>query len=413
MQRPRQPKRAGARAHQSRYPEKAMPPAAAPLDPALPPARQGFRWPAEWERHAATWLSWPHKEASWPGRLDEIPPVFAEMIRLLAPGEEVRVNVVDDAMAADIRARLRRLDVPPERVRLFSIPHDDAWIRDHGPIFLTRQLPRGQGSCPNLASDAAIEAPIEATSAAASPAAIEAAPEVAIVDWGYNAWGGKYPPFAQDDAVPRGIGADLGLPVFAAPMILEGGSVDGNGRGTVLTTESCLLNPNRNPHLGRAEIEQNLRDYLGAVKILWLGEGIAGDDTDGHVDDLARFTSARTVVTVVEDDPADINYQPLQDNLARLRSMTDQNGAPLEVVPLPMPSAVEYDGQRLPASYANFYIANEVVLLPTFACPQDEPARAILQRLFPHRRVAGVDARALVWGLGAFHCLTQQQPRAG
>ena len=382
-----------------------MPAAAAPLDLNLPPARQGFRWPAEWERHAATWLSWPHKEASWPGRLDEIPPVFAEMIRLLAPGEEVRVNVVDEAMAADIRARLERLNVPPERVRLFSVPHDDAWIRDHGPIFLTRPLTRplagGQGGRPAAATDVATES------------ATGAATDTAIVDWGYNAWGGKYPPFAQDDAVPRGIGAELGLPVFAAPMILEGGSVDGNGCGTVLTTESCLLNPNRTPRLGRSEIEQNLRDYLGAVKILWLGEGIAGDDTDGHVDDLARFTSARTVVTVVEDDPADVNYQPLQDNLARLRSMTDRDGAPLEVVPLPMPPALEYDGQRLPASYANFYIGNQAILLPTFACPQDEQARAVLQRLFPRRRVAGVDARALVWGLGAFHCLTQQQPCAG
>ncbi len=381
-----------------------MPAASAPLDLNLPPARQGFRWPAEWERHAATWLSWPHKEASWPGRLDEIPPVFAEMIRLLAPGEEVRVNVVDDAMAADIRARLAHLDVSPQRVRFFSIPHDDAWIRDHGPIFLTRQLAWGPGGRPAAATAAATEA--------ATPAAIEAAPEVAIVDWGYNAWGGKYPPFAQDDAVPRGIGAELGLPVFAAPMILEGGSVDGNGRGTVLTTESCLLNPNRNPHLDRAGIERHLRDYLGAGKVLWLGAGIAGDDTDGHVDDLARFTAARTVVTVVEADPADANYQPLQDNLARLRSMTDQDGAPLEVVPLPMPPAFEYDGQRLPASYANFYIGNQVILLPTFACRQDEQARGILQRLFPRRRVAGVDARALVWGLGAFHCLTQQQPCA-
>lgn len=382
-----------------------MPPAAAPLDLALPPARQGFRWPAEWERHAATWLSWPHKEASWPGRLDEIPPVFAEMIRLLAPGEEVRVNVVDDDMAADIRTRLKRLDVPPERVRFFAVAHDDAWIRDHGPIFLTRQLARGQGGRP----DPAIDAAIDSGSAAATRAVIDAA----IVDWGYNAWGGKYPPFAQDDAVPRGIAAELGLPVFAAPMILEGGSVDGNGCGAVLTTESCLLNPNRNPHLDRAAIERHLRDFLAAEKVLWLGAGISGDDTDGHVDDLARFTAARTVVTVVEADPADINYQPLQDNLARLRSMTDQNGAPLEVVSLPMPSAVEYHGQRLPASYANFYIANEVILLPTFACPQDEPARAILQRLFPQRRVVGVDARALVWGLGAFHCLTQQQPCAG
>ncbi|MGH9534087.1 MAG: agmatine deiminase family protein [Terriglobales bacterium] len=348
------------------------------LDLSRPPALQGFRWPAEWEPHRATWLAWPHKEASWPGRLEEIPPVFTAMIRLLAPGEEVRVNVVDAGMEGEIRGRLARLGVPPGRVRFFSIPHDDAWIRDHGPMFLTR--------------------------------GDSAARETAIVDWGYNAWGGKYPPFVQDDAVPSGIGEALHLPVFAGPMILEGGSVDGDGQGTVLTTEGCLLHPNRNAHLSRAEIEQNLRRYLGARSILWLGQGIAGDDTDGHVDDLARFTGPTTVVTAVEEDAGDVNYEPLRANLARLREMRTPSGAALEVIPLPMPTPVEYEGQRLPASYANFYIGNEVILLPTFGCPQDERARAILQRLFPRRRVTGLDARALVWGLGAFHCLTQQQP---
>lgn len=352
-----------------------------PLDLTRSPAAQGFRWPAEWETHEATWLAWPHKEASWPARLEHIPPVFAEMIRLLAPGEEVRVNVVDGAMEAEIRTHLRRLAVAESRVRFFQVPHDDAWIRDHGPIFLTR------GN--------------------------RAERETAVVDWGYNAWGGKYPPFEQDDAVPRGIAAALDLPVFAAPMILEGGSVDGNGAGTVLTTESCLLNPNRNPHLSRTEIEEHLRDYLGARRVCWLGEGIAGDDTDGHVDDLARFTGERTVVAAVEDDPADVNYEPLQANLARLREMRDAEGRPLEIAILPMPEPVEWDGQRLPASYANFYIGNEVILLPVFGGRRDAAAAAALQRLFPQRRIAAVHARDLIWGLGACHCLTQQQPRGG
>lgn len=353
-------------------------PACPPLDLTRPPAAQGFRWPAEWEPHAATWLAWPHKEASWPGRLEQIPPIFAEMVRLLAPGEEVRINVLDQAMEAEIRGRLRRLAVPAQRVRFFQLPHDDAWIRDHGPIFLTR----GQG--PER--------------------------ETAIVDWGYNAWGGKYPPFALDDAVPRRVGEELGLPVFAAPMILEGGSVEGNGAGTILTTESCLLHPNRNPQLRRADIEQNLRAYLGARQVLWLGEGIAGDDTDGHVDDLSRFTGPRTVVTAVESDATDVNYEPLRANLARLRQMRDAEGRPLEVIPLPMPAPVEWEGQRLPASYANFYIGNQVVLLPAFGEPRDAQATAVLRRLFPRRRVVPVNARGLVWGLGAFHCLTQQQP---
>lgn len=353
----------------------------APVDVARAPAGQGFRWPAEWEPHAATWLAWPHKEASWPGRLEQIPPVFAEMIRLLAPGEPVRVNVVDQAMKAEIRDRLQRLGVAQSRVRYFQIPHDDAWIRDHGPIFLTR--------------GAAGEA------------------ETAIVDWGYNAWGGKYPPYAQDDAVPGAIGVALGMPVFTADMILEGGSVEGDGQGTVLTTESCLLNPNRNPGKNRAGIERMLEDYLGARKVLWLGQGIAGDDTDGHVDDLTRFTSAHTVVTAVEEDATDVNYEPLRANLARLEAMRDADGRPLEVVPLPMPEPVAWEGQRLPASYANFYIGNEVVLMPAFGGPRDQQAARVLTRLFPGRRVAPINARELVWGLGAFHCLTQQQPWGG
>ncbi|MGH9480504.1 MAG: agmatine deiminase family protein [Terriglobales bacterium] len=349
------------------------------LDAARPPGRQGFRMPAEWEPHAATWLAWPHKEASWPGKLERIPPIFAEMVRRLAPAETVHINVADDAMAAAAEAALRTGGVPKawlgERIQFHLIPTDDAWARDHGPIFVTR----GPG-------------------------------ELAVVDWEYNAWGGKYPPYANDNRVPGRVAALLGLPVFRPGMVLEGGSIEVNGRGTLLTTEACLLHPNRNPQLDRAAIEARLCDYLGVGHILWLGEGIAGDDTDGHVDDLARFVSPQVVVTVVEEDRNDANHEPLRGNLERLRQMRDERGRSLEIHTLPMPAPVEHEGQRLPASYANFYIGNRVVLLPQFECAQDAEARRVMERLFPGREIAGLDCRDLVWGLGAFHCLTQQQP---
>jgi agmatine deiminase len=348
------------------------------LDLSLPPGRQGFRMPAEWEPHAATWLAWPHKEASWPGKLDRVPPIFATMARELAHGELVRISVNDQSMEREARTVLDAAGVPRERVRFHRIPTDDAWVRDHGPMFVVRDS--------------------------------GARRELAIVDWGYNAWGGKYPPYALDDVVPSCVGAELELPVFHPGIVMEGGSLDVNGRGSLLTTESCLLNPNRNPHLSRPEIERYLCDYLGVRRVLWLGDGIAGDDTDGHVDDLARFVAPDTVVTVVEDDPDDVNFKPLQDNLHRLETMTADDGRPLRVHRLPMPDPVEYEGQRLPASYANFYIGNDVVLLPQFGCAADRRAHAILQTLFPELRVVGVDATDLVWGLGAFHCLTQQQP---
>lgn len=352
--------------------------ATAAVDLAIPPGRQGFRMPAEWEPHAATWLAWPHKEASWPGKLDRIPPIFAEMARHLCAAEDVHINVVDAAMEAEARERLRDAGVPMERVFLHQIPTNDSWIRDHGPIFLTR----GRG-------DAA---------------------ESAIVDWGYTAWGGKYPPYNLDDVVPRLVGAMLGVAVFHPDMVLEGGSIEVDGRGTLLTTEACLLNPNRNPQFDRAQIEAHLCGYLGVKRVLWLGDGIAGDDTDGHVDDLTRFVAPGVVVTVVEENANDENHAPLRANLERLRTMRDADGHGLDIHTLPMPDPVEYDGQRLPASYANFYIGNQVVLLPLFDCPQDAEARRVLARLFPSRAIVGMDCRDLVWGLGAFHCLTQQQP---
>ena len=334
--------------------------------------------PAEWEPHRGTWLSWPHKEASWPGKFTPVPAVFARMIGELVAHEEVHINVGGADMESDVRDVLARAGVPRARVFFHHIPTNDAWCRDHGPVFIQRDRDGGR--------------------------------EQAIVDWGFNAWGGKYPPFDLDDVVPTRIGAELGLRVFAPGIVMEGGSLDVNGRGTLLTTESCLLNPNRNPRLDRREIERYLEDYLGVRRILWLGDGIVGDDTDGHVDDLTRFTDPRTVVTVVEDDPADPNYAPLRDNLERLRSMRDQDGEPFRIVTLPMPRPLEHEGQRLPASYANFYIANGVVLLPTYDPERDETARITLQELFPTRRVVGIDCTDLVWGLGAFHCVSQQWP---
>ena len=339
------------------------------------PAAHGYRMPAEWEPHAGTWLAWPHKSASWPGKLERIPAIWVEMVRALAPGEMVHILVNEAAPAAVVRALLMRAGVPPERVQLHDIPTDDAWIRDHGPIFIT-----GRGG------------------------------ELALVDWKYNAWGGKYPPWDRDDRVPRTIAQRLGIEAFSPGIVMEGGSIDLNGRGTLLTTEACLLNPNRNPQLDRGAIEQYLRDYLGVSKILWLGDGIVGDDTDGHVDDLTRFVDEHTVVTAVEEDLSDENYEPLQANLERLRGMTDQDNRPLRVVPLPMPRALYHDGQRLPASYANFYIANGAVLVPTYDPPRDEAALDTLAGVFPGREIIGIDCTDLVWGLGAFHCVTQQWP---
>ncbi len=342
------------------------------------PAARGFRMPAEWARHRGTWLSWPHKEASWPGNFAPVPTIIAEMIRHLVAGEEVHINVNGDAMEQQARFVLSDTHVPTNNVFFHHNPTDDAWCRDHGPIFVQRDHAGRR--------------------------------EELILDWGYNAWGNKYPPYDHDDVIPSRIGADFGIAVEHPGMILEGGSIDVNGRGTLLTTEACLLNRNRNPLLARKQIEKHLRDYLGVTNILWLGDGIVGDDTDGHIDDLTRFVDEETVVTVIERDPTDDNYKPLQDNLRRLREMKDQEGRALRVVELPMPPALYYDDQRLPASYANFYIANDVVLLPGYHRDTDAVAAATLQALFSTRRLVTIDCRAMVWGLGAFHCLTQQWP---
>lgn len=338
------------------------------------PAALGYRMPAEWEPHAATWLSWPRREGiSFPDSFDRVLPTLREMVAALLASEPVNINVCNGAHEAEARTALDGL--PNERLTFHEIPTDEPWCRDHGPIFLTRA----------------------------------AAPRLAVVDWDYNAWGGKYPPHDLDDVVPTRVAAELEVPVFYPRMILEGGSIEVNGAGALLTSESCLLNPNRNPQLNREQIEQRLRDFLGVSEILWLGDGIEGDDTDGHIDDLTRFVGERTVVTVVETNEADPNFAPLQENLTRLSTLT-VGGKPIEIVELPMPGRIDRDGLRLPASYANYYVANTSVLLPTFADPKDEIAAAVLARAFPGRMIVPIDCRELIWGLGAFHCLTQQQP---
>jgi agmatine deiminase len=345
------------------------------------PGELGYHMPAEWEPHRGTWLSWPHKEASWPGKFGPVPGIFAQMVRYLADHEEVHINVAGPDMEHDVRRLLGDRGADSGNVFFHYHPTNDAWCRDHGPIFLQRL--DGVGL------------------------------DQVIVDWNFNAWGGKYPPFDLDDVIPSRIGAELNIPVFHPGMVMEGGAIDVNGRGTLLTTEACLLNRNRNPQLDQAAIEDNLRAYFGVSHILWLGEGIVGDDTDGHVDDLTRFVDPVTVVTVVEEDAADPNYEPLQNNLERLNRMTDQDGRPLRVVTLPMPRPLHHDGQRLPASYANFYIANGLVLLPTYDPQRDDEARSTLESLFPTREIVGIDCTDLVWGLGAFHCVTQQWPASG
>jgi agmatine deiminase len=338
------------------------------------PAGLGYRMPAEWEPHTATWLSWPRREGiSFPDSFDRVLPALRAMVEALVESEQVCINVSNGEHEAEARSVLQGL--PSERITFYRIPANEPWCRDHGPIFLTREFD----------------------------------PKLAVVDWDYNAWGNKYPPFDLDEVVPTRVAETLKLPIFYPRMILEGGSIEVNGTGALLTSESCLLNKNRNPNLSRDEIEKRLRDYFGVRDILWLGDGIAGDDTDGHIDDLARFVSERMVVTVVEENGDDENYEPLQQNLARLREMKIDH-LKLDIRTLPMPKKIVREGLRLPASYANFYIANTCVLVPTFADPNDEAALSVLRKCFPGRRVIGIDCRELIWGLGAFHCLTQQQP---
>lgn len=345
------------------------------------PAALGFRMPAEWYPHQSTWLTWPKDPETWPGRVGEVEEIYVQMISALTPHETVNL-LVDNYETEQQVLRRCSSSTAVANLRFHHIKTVDSWIRDYGPNFLLG--PNG---------------------------------ESAFNDWIFNAWGNKYEELKKDDDVPRQLENVIRLPRFSPRIVMEGGSIEVNGDGCVLTTEQCLLNPNRNPQLDRTEIEQYLKDYLGVTKVLWLGEGIVGDDTDGHIDDIARFAAPGVIVCALEDDPEDANYEILQDNFARLKSMTNASGSPFEIVTLPMPGTVggtstgTRDLERLPASYANFYIANNVVLLPVFGHANDARATETLQGVFPEHRVIPINCEPLVWGMGTIHCVTQQQPR--
>ncbi len=343
----------------------------------MTPKQLGYYFPAEFEPHVATWLSWPHKEASWPGKIHTIYPYYCDFIRELTLGENVCINVTDEAMQKSAAEKIMAAGADMDRVQFFFHPTNDAWCRDHGPAFLVNP---------------------------------DNKEKKVIVDWGYNAWGDKYPPYDLDDVIPTLIGKHLNLRVFHPGIVMEGGSVEFNGAGTVLTSKACLLNPNRNPHLNQEQIEGYLRDYYGVDQVLWVDEGIVGDDTDGHIDDTVRFVNADTVLTVVEASKEDENYELLQHNLKQLKTMRLLNGKQLNIIELPMPAKLEYEDQRLPCSYANFYIANKSVIVPVFKCETDDKALQIIQDCFPERNVIGIDSREIIWGLGSFHCLSQQEP---
>jgi agmatine deiminase len=343
----------------------------------MTPAQLGYRFPAEFEPHLATWLSWPHKEASWPGKLDSIFSAYSQFVKYISLSEKVRINVANDAMKLFASRHLESAGVDMQQVTFYNHPTNDAWCRDHGPAFLVNP---------------------------------QAENKKVIVDWNYNAWGGKYPPFDMDDVIPTLIGEHFNIPVYHPGIVMEGGSVEFNGKGTLLTSTCCLLNENRNPHLNQAQIEQYLCDYYGVAQILWVNDGIVGDDTDGHIDDTIRFVNEDTLLTVVETNQQDDNYSLLQTNLKQLKEMRLLNGKQLNIIELPMPDAVVFDNQRLPASYANFYISNQHVIVPTYRCAKDDVALQIIQSCFSTREVVGIDSTDIIWGLGSFHCLSQQEP---
>lgn len=340
------------------------------------PAALGFRMPAEWEPQAAVWLSWPHRHATWPGRFRAVPYAYAKFVAQISRFENVRINC-----ATALQPRAKRLCVAAgavmKQVAFYNHPTNDAWCRDHGPIFVKN----------------------------------DRTGEVALTHWHYNAWGDKYPPYDFDQAIPLRISQALRVRRFANDMVFEGGSIDVNGAGLLLTTEACLLHPNRNPHLTRKEIEEDLKACLGVTKVLWLGQGIVGDDTDGHVDDLTRFYKSDGLITVVESKRPDANYRALAENLERLQDFRTARGKKFDLVKLPMPRAMGFQRWRVPASYANFLIINGAVLVPTFRQKRSDAAACeIIGGCFPGREVVPIDCYDLIWGLGTLHCLSQQQP---
>jgi agmatine deiminase len=350
----------------------------------ISPAALGFLMPAEWETHEATWIGWPHNPSDWPGKLEPIQWVYGEIVRKISVSEIVRILVNSAEHEKQARSILKLAGATMTRVQFFRFPTNRGWTRDFGPIFVRRTKPQK---------------------------------ELAIARFRFNAWA-RYPDWQKDDAIPQQVARKLKMKIFPARLgsreiVLEGGSIDVNGCGTVLTTEECLLDQKRqvrNPGLSRADTEMALRENLGVQNVVWLGHGIVGDDTHGHVDDLCRFVDPHTVVLIREKNQRDANYRPLEENWERIRGARLENGETFEAVELPMPAPLYFDGVRLPASYANFYITNAAVLVPTFNDPNDRVALGILSELFPDRSVVGIHAVDLVWGFGTLHCLTQQQP---
>ena len=364
------------------------------------PRAMGYRMPAEWEPHGATWLAWPHNAEDWPGKFQPIPWVYAEIVRHLARVEEVHILVNDAAAERRARGTLKRAGANLGRVHFHPWRTDRVWTRDSGPIFVTKTDTNGAGT----GSGGGTSVP------------------AAVTNWKFNAWA-KYENWHHDDRIPGQVAELLGLPQWEPTietargphrMVLEGGSIDVNGQGTLITTEECLLSEvqQRNPGVSREQLEQVFHDYLGIDQVVWMNRGIAGDDTHGHVDDITRFVGPNTIVTVVEPNRDDENHEPLQENLDRLRSARNLEGRPFEIIELPMPPPVVFEGQRLPASYANFYIANDLVLVPTLNYSADRKALNILAEVFPTREVVGIYCGDLIWGLGALHCMTQQQPKS-
>ena len=343
------------------------------MDNLLTPKQLGFSFPAEWHRHKATWLSYPHNENSWPGKIETIYPSYNLFIKELSSSEQVHININDSAQQLWAEEELKKINCNMENVYFHSFKTNDAWARDHGPAFVIKGK------------------------------------EKALVNWNYNAWGGKYPA-ELDNLIPKQIAEYLNIQSFSPNIVMEGGSIDVNGCGDLITTKACLLNENRNPNLTQSQIEEKLREFYCVENILWLNDGIEGDDTDGHVDDLTRFVNEDTVITVVEPNKNDDNYQPLQDNLKLLSKMRLNNGKQINIIEILMPARVEYEEQRLPASYANFYIANDKVIMPLYKCEQDEKAFILLEQVFKDRKIIGIDSTDIIWGLGSFHCLSQQEP---
>ncbi|MFH1276005.1 MAG: agmatine deiminase family protein [Candidatus Woesearchaeota archaeon] len=340
------------------------------------PQKAGFRMPAEWEPQEAVWLAWPHNEWSWGDKLSAAQKVYCQFIKIIHHGQRVHLLVKSEEDKTKINFLLKKESITLSKIIFYIIPTVDTWVRDYGPTFLVNKEQK-----------------------------------LAMVNWTFNAWGRKYKTFLEDDKIPKKINEHLQLPIFAPNLVLEGGSIEVNGQGLLLTSEQCLLNKNRNPSLSKEEIEKKLKSFLNVKKILWLKNGIVGDDTDGHIDDLARFVDENTVVCAYEDNPEDENHLILKENYDLLKEMTDQNGKKLKIIKLPMPNPVLHEGERLPASYTNFYIGNEVVVMPTFQSKKDQKALDILQKLFPKRKVIGVDCVDLVYGLGTLHCCSQQQPK--